>query len=203
MTEIVEIDSFAKSQQSKVLDNDMSDEISQIIMFNLCHSKTMMNSFESSEQRITVAYQYLTTILSKIYGYKIQSVQGLVSFNNEATVKCPFSLFVDDIETKGFDNFSPESGVELWNSIKLSCNEIIKFRKDKSGKEIFKRARSRIIIITDNCDEISEEEIALLLKMLIENKIVVDSIILNNAKKKSFWLALLCFSCNWWNINPA
>ena len=106
MTEIVEIDSFVKSQQIEMFDYDISNEISQIIMFNLCQSKTMMNSFERSEQRITVSYQYLTTILSKIYGYKIHSVQGLVSFNNEATVKCPFSFFVGDIETKEFDNFS-------------------------------------------------------------------------------------------------
>ena len=53
MTEIVEIDSFVKSQQIETFDYDISNEISQIIMFNLCQSKTMMNSFERSEQRIT------------------------------------------------------------------------------------------------------------------------------------------------------
>lgn len=55
----------------------------------------------NKNQRVTVAIQYLTTFVSKLYGYRIPCIQGLVSFNNKINVKCPLSPFVSDFEDKG------------------------------------------------------------------------------------------------------
>ena len=116
-------------------------------MVNLNESKSMIND-SKKDHRITIAIQYLTSFVNRIYGYNLPCIQGLVSFNNQIKVKCPLSPLVSDFEDKGLKNIKPEATTKLWDSLLCCCEEIVKFRKDSKGNELYKNAISRIIVIS-------------------------------------------------------
>lgn len=93
--EEVNIDGFIKTnsdncyQESLInlISNEINDKVScvdgkveQIVMIDLDESKSM--------DSIPIYFQYLIEFISKISGYRINSIQGLVSFNDEVVVKC-------------------------------------------------------------------------------------------------------------------
>ena len=67
-----------------------------------------------------------------------------------------------------------QKGSKLWDSIHRSCEEITKLKGDI---EVFKNSVSRILVISCGKDEGSQYKVEDIVKDLITNKIVVDSII--------------------------
>ena len=190
---------------------DMSNpsSVRQIIMVNLNESQSMMCDMDGQiidknsdkDDRITIAIQYLTIFISRIYGYHIQSIQGLISFNNEIKVKCPLSPFVSDFEDKGLKNIKPKSTRKLWDSLFKSCEEISKFRKNNSGKDIYENAQSRILVISDGDDENSSVKVEDVVKELINNRIIVDSVIIGS-KDECKMLCAVCHATGGFSMRP-
>ena len=194
MTEAKDVETFSKEQgnikSGAVATQDLIDpeRVKQIIMVNFDESKSMIGDLagyvipkkSDKDHRVTIAYQYLTTFANRTYGYRIPCIQGLVSFNNNITIRCPLSPLVPDFEDKGLKNINPDSITKLWDSLKTSCEEIVKFRRDSKGKEIYNNATSRILVISDGEDKnFSTSKVQDVVKELIKNKIIVDSVIIS------------------------
>lgn len=132
-------------------------------MFNLDESVLMSKElFEIP--CITIAYQVLTIILNKLYGYYIPSIQGLVSFNSKIDLKISFTPLNLKFEDLCLKNVNLQSSPKLFDSLVFSCNEIYKFRKDIIRNELFKNAQSRIIVISSGIDNGSEIDLVNLVK---------------------------------------
>ena len=199
-----DIETFAKAQGNTRADDTANlidpDRVKQIIMVNFDESKSMIGDLEGRKilptskdcSRVTIAIQYLTTFANRTYGYRIPCIQGLVSFNNEITLRCPLCPLVPDFEDKGLKNVKPYSTTRLWDSLLFSCQEIVKFRRDSKGREIYSRAKSRILVISDGEDVNSESKVEDVVKELIKNQIVVDSVIISSEDT----CKMLCAVCH-------
>ena len=204
MVESSDVESFAKAQGNTKIDSTANlidpDRVKQIIMVNFDESKSMIGDLagyvipakSQKDHRVTIAYQYLTTFANRTYGYRIPCIQGLVSFNNNIVVRCPLSPLVPDFEDKGLKKIRPDSTTKLWDSLARSCDELTKFRKDSRGKEIYKNAISRILVISDGEDLNSSTKVQDVVKELIKNKIIVDSVIISTEDE----CKMLCAVCH-------
>lgn len=92
-------------------------------------------------------------------------------------------------------NIEPKNTPKLWDSFIFSCNEICKFRNDNKVKDIFKEAKSRIIVISNGNDENSDARPKDVVKKLISEKIIVDCIIINNNVNEDGF-KMLCAVCH-------
>ena len=204
MTESKDVEIYAKEQGNTKADDVANlidpDRVKQIIMVNFDESKSMIgdlagyviNPKSDKDHRVTIAIQYLTAFANRTYGYRIPCIQGLVSFNNTINVRCPLSPLVPDFEDKGLKKIRPDSTTKLWDSLIRSCEEIVKFRKDSRGKEIYKNATSRILVISDGEDVNSNAKVEDVVKELIKNKIIVDSVIISTEDE----CKMLCAVCH-------
>lgn len=175
------------------------DKVKQIVMVNLDESKSMMgnlNGYKVPEKltkeilskriddeeiipRFLIAFQLLTIFANKLYAYRIPCVHGIKSFNVKISNKCKLTPLVPDFEKEGLKDFNPEKSTKLWDSIAESAKEIINFRKDRKGRDKYLNAISRILVISDGDDINSTVKVQDVLKNLIENKIIVDSIVIS------------------------
>lgn len=128
----------------------------------------------------------MSILSDKLSSNAVPCAHGLVSFNDEIKIKCPFTLFSDEFVNKVMKSINPKSKAKLFDSISFCCDEIIKFRKSIDGKEIYKNAISRIIVISSNEDNKSTITFEQLIKKLIKSKIIVDCIILSSANDEQF-----------------
>ena len=193
----VDIDVFGRSQSSTP--NIDEKNVQQIIMVNLDASTSISTDFED---RFAIAYQYLTTFISKVYGYNIRSIQGLVTFNNIIDIKCPLSPLVSDFESKGLSNINLNSKAKLWDSLNFSCDEIVKYRYDTNGNDLYKKAVSRILVISFDEDSGSLTKVEDVVKKLIVNNIIVDSFIINNNENKGKMLCAVSHITNGFSFHP-
>lgn len=186
--EQVNIHTFDKSNESTDITNIIHpNKVKQIVLINIDESQTMSKFFEEDDNDFFLIYnQYLTILTDKFFANDIACFHGLVSFNNEIKMKCPFTLFSDEFEKQSLENFEPKSKPKLWDSLSFSCKEIYKFRKDIEGNEIYPNAISRIIILSSGNDFKSKVIFENLVKELIKNKIIIDSIIINPSQDKKF-----------------
>ena len=148
MTRTVNIDEFAKEQMNKS-DNSCIDPcvVEQIVMINLEESRSMRNDFDDNfitpksdkEDCLTIATQYITSFVNRLYGYHIPCIQGLVLFNDKVKLQCPLTPNLSDFEDKLFKYFHPQSTSKLFDSIMFSCDEIIKTMTNEKNKIIYKK----------------------------------------------------------------
>ena len=204
MTESKDIELFAQEQGNTKADDVANlidpDRVKQIIMVNFDESKSMTGDLEGYEipknsrlcSRVTIAIQYLTSFANRAYGYRIPCIQGLASFNNKITLRCPLSPLVPDFENKGLKGIKPNSTTKLWDSLLYSCQEIVNFRKDEKGNDKYPEAVSRILVISDGEDVDSKAKVEDVVKELIKNKIIVDSVIINTEEG----CKMLCAVCH-------
>lgn len=181
MTLTVNVDEFAKEQMNE---SDLacidSHVVKQIVMINLEESQLMLNDFDGNlippnsdkEDCLTIATQYITSFVNRLYGYHIPCIQGLVSFNDKVKLQCPLTPNLTDFEDKLLKNFQPQSTSKLLDSIVFSCDEIMKIVLDKKLN-----ASLRILVISSGKDDNSTAKIEDVVQKLIKCKIIVDCII--------------------------
>lgn len=190
LIESVDAGLFAKKQGENKKIEDIVDpfDIKQIIFVNLDSSNLMNRNLSNDENLFNLSIKYISFFTNRIYGFHIPSIHGLVSFNEEVNVQCQLSPFVSDFN-EGLKKVHTQKGSKLWDSIKCSCEEIVKFKGKIDG---FKNSVSRIVVISCGNDDCSENKVEDIVKELLNNKIVVDSVIFGdeNASK------MLCAVCH-------
>lgn len=149
------------------------DQIKQIIMINLDESNSMIDPNSDKDERVAIAIQYLTIFANQIYNSHIPSIIGLVTFNDTINVRCQLSPFISDFE-KVLNNIQPNSTPKLYDSIIRSSEEIVNFKNDK-----YNNATSRILVVSSSDDVNSNAKVEDVVKTLIQNKIIVDSLIIS------------------------
>ncbi|KAK8883269.1 hypothetical protein M9Y10_045920 [Tritrichomonas musculus] len=201
ITRTVNIDEFAKEQmnESDIACID-SHVVKQIVMINLEESRLMRNDFDDNlitpnsdkEDCLTIATQYITSFVNRLYGYHIPCIQGLVLFNDKVKLQCPLTPNLTDFEDKLSKNFQPQSTSKLFDSIVFSCDEIMKIISNERNKIRYKDASLRILVISRGNDDNSTAKIEEVVQKLIKCKIIVDCIIFN----KDDDCRLLCALCH-------
>ncbi|OHT12808.1 hypothetical protein TRFO_17281 [Tritrichomonas foetus] len=206
LTESKDVELFSKEQgnskdvgTANLID---PDRVKQIIMVAFDESGSMAgdlagyiirpNVKDDRVHRVTIATQYLTTFANRTYGYRIPCIQGLTSFNNVVTKRCPLSPLVPDFEDLGLKNVNPESTTHLWDAISTCADEIIKFNTGDDGKPIYKNATCRILVISDGEDYTSESKPEVVAQKLLKNNIIVDSVVVSSEDE----CKMLCALCH-------
>lgn len=134
----------------------------------------------------SIAYQYAMIFASKIYNYHIPSIQGLISFSSEVNYLYSLSPYFSDFLEKGLYELQQTNEMpKMLDSLYRACKEIIDFRKDDKGNEKFKNAVSRILMISYGEDFKSNSTPTEIAQKLVQNNIVVDSIVFNDDCNKN------------------
>ncbi|OHT11426.1 hypothetical protein TRFO_19161 [Tritrichomonas foetus] len=210
-----DIEQFAKEQGS----NDSSsttylidyEQVEQIIMVAIDESGSMNHDLNGNAiedyripPRVLISKQYLTTFANRTYGYRIPCIQGLISFNTVITKRCPLSPLVPDFEDLGLRTIQPRHATHLWDALNESADEIIKFNTDEEGNKICKNAQCRILVISDGDDKTSANKPEEVAKKLLQNDVIVDSVIVNtnNDKDECKMLCALCHITGGLSLRP-
>ncbi|OHT16241.1 hypothetical protein TRFO_41941 [Tritrichomonas foetus] len=130
--------------------------------------------------RCTIARQYLTLLANRVYGYRIPCIMGLLSFNDDITIRSPLSPLVPDFED-GIAKVNPKGQTHLWDALSRACDLLVEFNQDPehSGEKLYKSAYSRIIVISDGEDINSETTPIDVCQKLVSNNIIVDAVIIS------------------------
>ena len=186
------LDDFAKTQGDENPENSAnlidSDRVEQIIMVCFDQSGSMRQNLEGEKiddkpeipSRLTIAIQYLTSFANKFYAYRSPCILGLVSFNMGLYYPCPLSPLIPDFEDKGLMELMPFGKSRLWDAISISCDYLNKFCIDENNKQIFPNAKKRILVISDGEDIGSKTKSTDIAKKLMDNKIILDSVIISS-----------------------
>ncbi|KAK8836431.1 hypothetical protein M9Y10_037686 [Tritrichomonas musculus] len=190
----VDLEDFC--QQNFDLENSSElinpSEVQQVILFCLDVSESMtrplkgnINDDNKKEfSRLSISTQYMTEIVDKIYGYKIPSLFGLMTFSDNTDFLCPFTPLISEFERKGLDKITTKEVSFIWDSLSIACDEIHKFTNDSNGEPKFPNAINRVIVISDNGELNSTNSSYLdIIRKCFQNRVVVDSIIFNKEEK--------------------
>ena len=146
----VELDDFC--QQNFDLENSSElinpSEVQQVILFCLDVSGSMTrplkdninDDYKKEFSRLSISTQYMTEIVDKIYGYKIPSLFGLMTFSNSTDFLCQFTPLISEFERKVMNRITTKTVSYIWDSLSIACDEIQKFTIDSNGKPKFPNA---------------------------------------------------------------
>jgi ubiquitin-protein ligase len=129
--------------------------------------------------RVTIAAQYLTTFANRIHAYRVPSVLGLISFNENILVQAPLSPLVSIFED-GIRRIVPWSRTRLWDTLKQATQELLRFARP-DGVAKFPSAELRIVVISDGDDMGSCATPLQALQAMIAAKVVCDSVLVTSA----------------------
>ncbi|KAK8896924.1 hypothetical protein M9Y10_014850 [Tritrichomonas musculus] len=215
MATSVDVEKFAKLQGNDRIDDVSSlidtDKVKQVIFICFDHSGSMKCSLggykdkntitQETQTRAIIATQYLTSLANKTYGYHIPCVQGLIAFNSSIEIKCPLNALVPDFEEKGLKEIAPNGKTLLWDALSLACDELVKFTTFPDGRPKFKKARNRILVISDGDDFGSKTSLVEVSQKLLKHKILTDSVIVST-EEKCKELVTLCHITGGLAFNP-
>lgn len=190
-TDSINIELFAQNEfgNDDAIDSIDHDKVKQIIMFDLDESESMsfdlkgknINLNNNETNRIIYAFQCICSLSNYLHIHRIPSIKGLLSFSDECIIRCPLTPINNEFEESCFKFISPKNkNKKLLDSLSLCCEELVRYRTDIEGNELFENAVSRIIVFSDGNDISSEKNVENVIKELIINKIVVDCIIFND-----------------------
>ncbi|KAK8865115.1 hypothetical protein M9Y10_010648 [Tritrichomonas musculus] len=146
--------------------------------------------------RLSISTQYMTEIVDKIYGYKIPSLFGLMTFSNSTDFLCQFTPLISEFERKVMNRITTKTVSYICDSLSIACDEIQKFTIDSNGKPKFPNAIKRVIVISDNISfDMSKSSYFDIVKKYFQNQIIVDSIILSQKRQNKQLAALSHLTC--------
>ena len=131
--------------------------------------------------RFHVAWQYLSLLMNRLYGFRIPVLLGFVTFNDQVVPMCPISPVSGDIERAVKEMVNLVKGqTKLYDAIYDCIRSIVDFCA--SGK--YDHAKRRILVFSDGSDHTSEHRAEDVAQDLVANHIILDSIHLS-AKDQS------------------
>ena len=122
--------------------------------------------------RMHIAWQYLSLLTNRLYGFRIPCLLGLIQFNDTITSVCEFSPASKDFEL-GIAKLNVRGQTRLYDAIVEGVSKLSTF--DPEG--LYYRAKKRILVFSDGVDSHSEhtdpKEVA---QQLIDHNIILDSV---------------------------
>lgn len=192
-TEHVDIDVLAKRLGDTESDDSVMlidpEKVTQIVMVCFDESVSMRNdisgrSISKKKQvpsRYEIARQHMTTFANRLYGYRISTIQGLISFNETITCRSKLSPMVPNFE-EGILKINPDGMTALWDTLGLAADMLIDYNKDPKDptKKRFPNSKFRIIVISDgeDCESKTYNPVTCCQK-LIQNGIIVDAMVIS------------------------
>lgn len=157
------------------------DSVSQITMVCFDESSSMNWNFRGTKPRngektrLSIATDYLNTLIERTKAFRVPSIFGLVSFNNVITERAPLTPFMSTFQT-GLEQIVPREQTHLWDAVDFAADKINNINQ-QNGQVVFKNARLRILTISDGRDSGSRVDKVALANKLINSKIFVDTIV--------------------------
>ena len=151
---------------------------------------------------MTIATQYLTSFANKTYGFRVPCIQGLISFNDKITTRCPLSPLVPDFED-GIKKVVPRGTTHLWDALDKAADELVAFAiDDDKKKRKFFDAKLRILVISDGDDVGSSAKPWQVCEKLLKSAVIVDSVIVSSEDSCKM-LSALCHMTGGMSCRPA
>ena len=166
----------------EVIDENLVQQITMVLF----DQSASMNATLDGEaprpgqpSRLVAAKQYLTSWANKSFGYRVSSLQGLISFNHVHYVRSALSPLVPNFE-QGVMNISANGRTCLWDTIEYAADLLIQKKQGPNGFERkYPSAKLRILVISDGEDVGSSNEPLDIIPTLINNHIIVDCVIVS------------------------
>ena len=136
-------------------------------------------------RRKHIAYSMLTLLADRLYGFRIPSLQGLITFSEEVTEVLKLSPILPEFE-EAVLTLKTAKHTHLWDAINLAADNLINACFDTSTnprKRRYPNARMRILVVSDGDDKGSKKPVWELAEKLVTSRIIVDSIVLNAEEK--------------------
>ena len=131
--------------------------------------------------RFHVAWQYLSLLMNRLYGFRIPVLLGFVTFNDNVEQRCPISPVCGDIERAVKDMVDLVRGqTKLYDAIDSCIRSIGDFCRGGN----YDHAKRRLLVFSDGSDHTSERRAEEVAQELVANGIILDSIHLS-AKDQS------------------
>ena len=133
-------------------------------------SGSMLDKFLGTDKpKILIAKDFFNSFANRTMGYNLHHVVSLTAF--DSTVKI-ISNFTENILKfcKVLENISPQGSTSIWTAIHSAATDLVKF------KRIYPKILTRIIVLSDGYDNTSEKKPLDILKLLISENIILDSI---------------------------
>ena len=183
-----------------------NDKVKQVIFVCFDESSSMTANMDGCRcrkgeaARVTIATQYLTSFANKTYGFRVPCIQGLISFNNEITPRCPLSPLVPDFED-GIKKVVPQGTTRLWDALNKAADDLVAFAFDDKKKK-FPNAKLRILVISDGDDVGSSANPWQVCEKLCKSNVVVDSVIVSSEDSCKM-LGALCHMTGGMSCRPS
>ena len=151
------------------------------------------NPRDGEKSKAQISSDNIRVLLQQVHRLHIGTIIGLISFNSEVTVLQELTPITSDLRNK-LQLIKPHGRTLLWDAINTAADLIIQLVYDKNPqhpKVLFPNAKLRIIVITDGEDNKSTITSSELANKLIENQIVVDTIMVSDkTSSKNYCFAL-------------
>jgi len=197
----ISADVLAKRLKNSSKDDSSSlvdpQKVEQLVM--ICFDKSgSMDSTEAfgnvSEKRINVSKQYLSSFANQCYGYKSNSVFGLIKFDSSIDYISELSPYVPDFE-KGLDSVDASGGTVLFKTLDFARKKLV------ACKDKYPKAKLRILVISDGED--NDSSAAKVCQELINDSIIVDSCVVCKADNTGYQrLKSICYLTGGISIKP-
>lgn len=181
-----DLDEFSREQDDPFNHNNLNlidpDQVKQVVLVCLDISSEMGKNMENTDLPYSfIIKQCLTIFANRLHGYRIPTILGLVTFNDEIKDRFDMSPFLSDFEKNILNTFKFEGHSNYCKAILNICDDLYQFTRDSEGNLFYKNASTRILLITNHKSkhEIDEEMNDVCLK-LFEYKFILDSVILGS-----------------------
>ncbi|KAK8865515.1 hypothetical protein M9Y10_011071 [Tritrichomonas musculus] len=156
------------------------------------------NPHHNERTRSVLASEFLKALVKQSYALRVSSFYGLISFSSEVKIVQKLTAMTSEF-VQSLEEINPHGKTLLYDAIDTAKRQICSLVKDKKGNSRYPNSRLRIIVITDGADNKSEKPPEELINSLIENEIVVDTVLVSLVDKSAGCCAIskltggLCF----------
>lgn len=184
----INIEELAKQVNCDKIENILTlinpNQVDQIIFICFDESKSMKwkleggNAHHNEQTRDVLASEFLKALVKQSYALRVSSFYGLISFGSEVKILQPLTAMNSQF-IQSLTKIDPHGKTHLYDAINVAKEQICNLIKKEDGKLRFPNSRFRIIVITDGADNKSETLPEILVNDLIQNEIVVDTVLVS------------------------
>lgn len=140
------------------------------------------NCIHGEPSRADISSDFLRALIEQSYKFRVSSIYGLISFGSEVKTLQKLTPMSSDFVEK-LSKIVPKGSTLLWDAIAEAQKQILELvapdDEEEEPEAPYPNAHRRIIVITDGSDNKSKKNPVELANQLIQNNIIVDTVLIS------------------------
>lgn len=128
--------------------------------------------------RMSVTKQVFSALINRLVAYNFPTNVGLVTFGTTARVTQNLTDVIENFR-QALEKMDPEGDTALWDALALGADHLVEIAKK------YPNIKKRIICLSDGDDTSSTRQVNDVVRLLMQNEIVVDSVCIGNEENSS------------------